>query len=115
MAIALGWLVPGAGHAVLGRLRRAIFFFVIVFASFTLGLAHDGRLALYSSKESFLTGLQVLANVGVGPADAVARIGVYGAARYVLPDQADGTYAALQTTFRNRQRSAVAAYGTAYL
>jgi hypothetical protein len=114
-AIVAGWLVPGAGHAVLGRMRRAVFFFVIVGASYTFGLAHEGRFALYSSKESFLTGLQVIANVGIGPVDAIARMSVYGGVDYVLPDQSDPAYAKLETTFRDRQRSAVAAYGTAYL
>jgi hypothetical protein len=114
-AIVAGWLVPGAGHAVLGRVRRAVFFFLLVGTSFTLGLAHDGRLALYSSKESFLTGLQVIANVGVGPADVVARMGVYGGAAYRLPEASDPSYQRLETTFRDRQRAAVSAYGTAYL
>jgi len=115
LAIVAGWLVPGAGHAVLGRIRRAVFFFVLVGASFSLGLAHDGRLALYSSKESFLTGLQVIANVGVGPADVLARMNVYGGADYELPDASDPSYQKLEDTFRDRQRAAVAAYGTAYL
>jgi hypothetical protein len=72
-ALAAGWLVPGAGHAVLGRMRRAVLFFVLVAGSFGLGLAHDGRLALYSPRESFLTGLQLIANLGVGPATDRAR------------------------------------------
>ncbi|HEX4825492.1 MAG TPA: DUF6677 family protein [Candidatus Polarisedimenticolaceae bacterium] len=115
LAIALGWLVPGAGHAFLGRMRRGIFFFVLIGASFTLGLAHDGRLALYSPGDSFLTGLQVVANVGVGPADAAARLAVYGEPAYELPDQNDPDYPRRANIFRDRQRSAVSAYGTAYL
>jgi hypothetical protein len=114
-AILAGWLVPGAGHAVLGRIRRAGFFFLLVGTSFTLGLAHDGRLALYSKREGFLTGLQVIANTGVGPADLVARLSVYGGAEYKLPDTSDPSYQKIEDTFRDRQRSAVAAYGTAYL
>jgi hypothetical protein len=114
-AVVAGWLVPGAGHAVLGRFRRALFFFLLVGASFTLGVAHDGRLALYSSKESFLTGLQVVANAGIGPADVFARMSVYGGAAYRLPDQSDPSFESLENTFRDRQRSAVSAYGTAYL
>jgi hypothetical protein len=113
--VALGWLVPGAGHAVLGRLRRAVFFFLLIGTSFTLGLAHDGRLSLYSPSDAFLTGLQVVANVGVGPADLAARLGVYGEAAYELPDQNDPAYPHRADIFRDRQRSAVSAYGTAYL
>jgi hypothetical protein len=115
LAIAVAWLVPGAGHAMLGRFRRGVFFFVLIGASFTLGLAHDGRLSLYSPRDAFLTGLQVIANVGVGPADMVARIGVYGEPAYALPETSHPRYPHRADTFRNRQRSAVSAYGTAYL
>lgn len=115
LAIVAGWLVPGAGHAVLGRLRRGVFFFLLIGTSFTLGLAHDGRLSLYNPRDAFLTGLQVIANVGVGPADAAARVGVYGEAAYELPETSDPSYTRRADTFRNRQRSAESAYGTAYL
>src|SRR5258706_11098810 len=114
-ALLAGWLVPGAGHAVLGRVRRAALFFALIMGSFGLGLAHDGRLALYSPREGFLTGLQLVANVGVGPADLFARMSVYGEAAYTVPDQYAASYKPLIETFRARQRSAVSAYGTAYL
>ncbi|HZN54426.1 MAG TPA: DUF6677 family protein [Candidatus Polarisedimenticolaceae bacterium] len=115
LAVAVGWLLPGAGHAMLGRLRRAALFFVLILGSFGLGLAHDGRLALYNDKERFLTGLQLLANVGIGPADAFARRSVYGEVAYAIPQESDPTYVRRIETFRKRQRSAVSAYGTAYL
>lgn len=115
VALIAGWLLPGAGHAVLGRMRRGIVFFVLVMGSFGLGLAHDGRLALYSPQEGFLTGLQLVANVGVGPADLVARLSAYGEAVYVIPSQTTPEYRPLIEKFRGRQRSAVSAYGTAYL
>ena len=115
VAVIAGWLVPGAGHAVLGHTRRALVFFVLIAGSFGLGLAHDGRLALFSPREGFLTGLQLVANVGVGPADVFARMNVYGEAAYTVPDRSDAAYAPRIDTFRERQRSAVSAYGTAYL
>jgi hypothetical protein len=115
VALIAGWLVPGAGHAVLGRVRRGALFFVLIMGSFGLGLANDGRLALYSQREGFLTCLQLVANLGVGPADVFARMSVYGGADYALPDQFAASYAPLIETFRARQRSAVSAYGTAYL
>jgi hypothetical protein len=114
-ALVLGWLVPGAGHAVLGRFRRGVVFFVLIMGSFGLGLANEGRLALYSPREGFLTGMQLIANLGVGPADVFARESVYGEAAYVLPDQSDPLYRSRIETFRARQRSVVSAYGTAYL
>jgi len=115
LALIAGWLLPGAGHAILGRVRRAGLFFLLILGSFGIGLAEDGRLALYSPRDGFLTGLQLVANVGVGPADALARIKVYGQAAYRLPDQSDPAHAPLIETFRERQRSAVSAYGTAFL
>ena len=114
-ALVAGWLVPGAGHVLLGRIGRGVLFFVLIMGSFGLGLAHDGRFALYSPRESFLTGLQLVANLGVGPADAFARRSVYGEAAYALPDQSDASYKPRIDIFRDRQRSAVSAYGTAYL
>lgn len=114
-ALLAGWLLPGAGHAVLGRLHRAALFFALIMGSFGLGLAHEGRLALYSPREGFLTGLQLVANVGVGPADVFARMSVYGEAAYTVPDTAAASYRPRIEKFRERQRSAVSAYGTAYL
>jgi len=115
LALLTGWLVPGAGHAILGRVRRGVVFFVLIMGSFGLGLAHDGRLALYSPREGFLTGLQLVANVGVGPSDLLARMSVYGEAAYAVPDQSSPLYRPRIEKFRERQRSAVSAYGTAYL
>ena len=57
----------------------------------------------------------MIANAGVGPADVVARVRVYGGADYRLPEPTDPSFQKLEDTFRDRQRSAVAAYGTAYL
>jgi hypothetical protein len=114
-ALIAGWLLPGAGHAMLGRMRRGILFFVLIMGSFGLGLAHEGRLALYSPQEGFLTGLQLVANVGVGPVDLFARMLAYGEAAYVVPVQTTSEYRPLIEKFRERQRSAVSAYGTAYL
>jgi hypothetical protein len=115
VALVAGWLVPGTGHAILGRVRRGALFFLLVMGSFGLGLAHDGRLALYSPREGFLTGMQMVANLGVGPADVFARMSVYGEAVYALPDPFAESYQPLIEKFRARQRSAVSTYGTAYL
>ena len=115
-ALLAGWLLPGAGHAVLGRVRRGVVFFVLVMGSFGLGLAHDGRLALYSSREWLLSSMQVLANVGVGPADTIARVRVYGEPAYTRRDgDPDPKQEARIETFRARWRSALSIYGTAYL
>ncbi len=38
------WLVPGAGHAMVGQLQKAIVFFVVLIAMFIIGVAFGGRL-----------------------------------------------------------------------
>jgi hypothetical protein len=116
VALLFAWLVPGCGHISLGRARRGVVFGILVLGSFGLGLAHDGRLALQNDREPFLSSLQVLANLGVGPADALARIRVYGAPAYRLPPGLDDPVADVRLrTLRERARSPVSAYGTAYL
>src|SRR5205814_7661072 len=44
LAVIAAWLVPGAGHLVLGKRGRAVLFFVTIVGSFVLGLALHGRL-----------------------------------------------------------------------
>ena len=123
-----GWVIPGAGHALLGRFRRAAVFFALVAGSFGLGLAHDGRLALSMSSQGemgigipgtalrvSLSTLQAFANAAVGPADLVARRVVYGEAAYSVGELASDRRERLLMTFRERERSPVSAYGTAYL
>ena len=112
LAIAMGWRVPGLGHVLLGRVRRGALFFALVAGSFALGLAHDGRLALRDPRQSVLTTLQLVANLGVGPADPLARIAVYGEAAYTMPEDGSSRRLAI---FRDRARSALSIYGTAYL
>lgn len=117
LALLGGWVVPGLGHAVLGRIRRGVLFFALVMGSFALGMAHDGRLALRDGRQPFLTLLQVTANLGVGPADVLARIAVYGEATYAIPQDPSGAAYESRAVriFRERSRAALSAYGTAYL
>jgi TM2 domain-containing membrane protein YozV len=116
IAIGAGWLVPGLGHLVLGKIGRAVVFAVIVWGAFGIGLAHDGRLALRDDRQPFLTSLQVIANLGVGPADLVARMVVYGEAAYRLPQDTTRSGVAMRSeVFRARARSPFSIYGTAYL
>jgi len=116
LAVALGWLVPGAGHLLLGRVSRGLIFAALVWGSFGLGLAHDGRLALRDQRQPLLTSLQIVANLGVGPADVVARFAVYGEPVYtMLAPRGSAASNQRQEIFRSRARSAVSIYGTAYL
>lgn len=113
LACLVGWLVPGLGHVMLGRVRRGVFFGLLLWVSFGFGMAHDGRLSLRDGKQPLLTGLQVVANLGMGPIDPVARRIVYGEFAYSM----DGGPDPVQRieTFRTRERSPISIYGTAYV
>ncbi len=58
--------------------------------------------------------LQVVANIGIGPADLIARKLVYGGFIYSLPRSGKGALDPRET-LRVRARSSVAIYGTAYI
>ena len=62
LAMALAWLLPGAGHFYLGRRRRAAVFFAIVVFMFVMGLSIDGN--LYTLQESGRALLRILASLG---------------------------------------------------
>ena len=114
--VAAAWAVPGLGHILLGRVGRGLLFGLLIWGSFGLGLAHDGRLALRDPRQPVLSSLQVIANIGVGPADAVARMRVYGKPVYRfrgVPNwRAEDR---VVRVFRERARSGVSIFGTAYL
>ena len=115
LAIAAAWVVPGLGHLLLGRVRRGLLFGVLLLGSFALGLAHDGRLALRDQRQPLLSTLQIIANLGIGPADLVARLYVYGGVAYTLPANLSSRKDGPSKVFRDRTRSALSIYGTAYL
>ena len=78
----VGWLVPGAGHLLLGRRRRAAVFFVLVALSATLGVVFAGNLAVADPRAPVLTRLQVAADLALGPAEPILRTALYGAPVY---------------------------------
>ena len=45
------WLVPGAGHFLVGQTRKGAIFFVVLIAMFVIGLAFDGRLFPFQMSE----------------------------------------------------------------
>ena len=67
IAMALAYLVPGAGHLYLGRRERAIAFFCIVVFMFAVGLAVDGDLyAVTRTGGSLLRLLAAFGSMGAG-------------------------------------------------
>jgi hypothetical protein len=73
-AMALGLLVPGAGHLMLGRRGRAAVFCAVVFLSLGVGLALDGRLYRFVPDQP-LSRLATLGSMGMGAAYFVLRYG----------------------------------------
>jgi hypothetical protein len=73
----LAWLVPGAGHLLVGKPQKAVVFFVVLVFMFTVGIAAGGRLFpfLMTDPLVFLAGL---AEWGLGLARVVATLGGYG-------------------------------------
>lgn len=64
-ALLLAWLIPGGGHLLIGRRRRAVAFFLIVLTSFAIGIALDGNLYRVMPDRP-LSILATLACFGVG-------------------------------------------------
>ena len=72
LASALGWVVPGLGHFLLGRRTRSIWYFVIVVTCFSVGYTLDGNLFVPVGGQP-LTFLATLGAMGVGAPYFVAR------------------------------------------
>ncbi len=68
----VSWLVPGAGHLILGRRQKALIFFLALIAMFAIGLALNGRLAAFDFSDP-LVGLAAVANLGMGIPYFIAR------------------------------------------
>jgi hypothetical protein len=72
-ALVLAWLIPGAGHVLIGDLRRGCIFFVVLTATFGIGLAFGGRLFPFQLSE-WLVFLAALAEWGLALPRLVAGI-----------------------------------------
>ena len=61
----LSWLVPGAGHLVIGRQQKGLIFLFALPVMFGIGLWLDGRLPEFDFSDP-LVGLMAIANLGMG-------------------------------------------------
>ncbi len=61
----VSWLVPGAGHLLLGRRQKGFIFLPALTVMFAVGLALEGRLFPFEFSQP-LVGLAALANLGMG-------------------------------------------------
>lgn len=65
VASAVAWLVPGAGHLLLGRRQKGLVFLVAIPAMFAIGVALDGRIFPFEFSQP-LVALAAVAARGVG-------------------------------------------------
>jgi hypothetical protein len=80
-ACLLAWLLPGAGHLYLGRVRRGLLLTAAVGTLFVLGVALGARLQMYFGLDDPLALLRSLAQVGIGAPYFLARALGYEAGR----------------------------------
>jgi TM2 domain-containing membrane protein YozV len=66
-----GWLVPGAGHFLLGKWVRGTLLAVSILAMFVLGLAMQGK--LYTGAQDILSLLGMAGDLGTGLLYLVSR------------------------------------------
>jgi TM2 domain-containing membrane protein YozV len=72
-----GWLVPGAGHFLLGKWGRGALLAVSILSMFSLGIAMQGR--LYGAAHEVLEMLTLAGDLGNGLLYFVGRIAGWGA------------------------------------
>ncbi len=90
LCFALGWVVPGLGHAVQKRYVRAAVFFVSLLAMIGLGLVMGGRIYGFQT-ENPLTILAFFADLGEGLLYVLARIVPFGLGALERPTFEFGT------------------------
>lgn len=111
----LAWLLPGLGHAWLGRTGRAVAFFLIVLATFALGIASGGSASVIDRQQP-LSFLATLDGIALGPLDLVARWKTLGEIVYALPDsESDPRRQAILGRIRERVKIATFEYGSTFL
>jgi hypothetical protein len=76
-ALVLGWLVPGGGHALLGRWGRAGLIFLSVVAMFALGVLMEGKVYEFNTGD-ILDMLGFVGDLGAGGLYLLTRINDWG-------------------------------------
>lgn len=71
-----GWLVPGAGHFLVGKWLRGALLAVAIIAMFVLGLAMQGK--IYTSAQDILDLLGVAGDLGSGLLYFISRAAGWG-------------------------------------
>ena len=78
LVLLAGWLVPGAGHLILGKWVRALLLFVSVLGMFLVGLSLQGKVYLPSA-DDILNLLGFVGQLGLGVFYVLMRFAGWGA------------------------------------
>jgi TM2 domain-containing membrane protein YozV len=89
-ALALGWLIPGAGHLLVRRPLRGLLLFLSITSMFVLGVAMQGKLYAPNTGE-ILNILGFIGDLGAGLLYIVARALDYGHAAVQIATADYGT------------------------
>jgi hypothetical protein len=76
------WLVPGAGHLLVGQRGKGLVFLLVLPIMFVLGLALEGRLFPFEPSQP-LVALAAIADVGIGAPYFIAKALNHGAGRVI--------------------------------
>jgi TM2 domain-containing membrane protein YozV len=82
LALLLGWLIPGAGHLLLGKWIRGLLLFVSIVSMFLIGIGLQGKIYAPNTGD-ILDMLGFAGQIGMGALYAIARIGSLGASTVV--------------------------------
>jgi hypothetical protein len=77
LVVLAAWLVPGAGHALTGRLQKAAIFFSVLVFMFAVGVAAGGRLFGFEPGDPLVL-LAGISEWGLGLPRLVAAAGGFG-------------------------------------
>ncbi len=82
LALLLGWLVPGAGHVLIGKWGRGLLLFLAIVGMYVIGLALVGKIYLPNTGE-VLDMLGFVGELGMGLLYMLARFFGWGASSSV--------------------------------
>ena len=83
LVLVSGWLIPGAGHLLLGKWIRATLLFLAIFLMFVVGIALKGKVYLPNTGDP-LDMLNFVGDLGLGVLYFVTRIFDLGASTVQL-------------------------------
>ena len=78
-----GWLVPGAGHLMVGKWVRGLLLFVSILGMYFIGLGLQGKIYSPGDIQGILDILNFVGQLGLGILYAVARVFNLGASTVV--------------------------------